>query len=133
MSHINRLDATVDEFAYDDIIADTTPTAFMTTAKLAASETPLARGTVLIASAADGQFAAASKAIEASDVVLILAEDIDKAEADDEVAAYKSGHFYANRLKTDGEYELAAADIVALRKSGFLTKDVIEDAGSEAV
>lgn len=133
MTRINRLDATVGESAYDDIIADVTPSAFLTTAKLAASETPLERGTVLIASSADGQFSAASKAIEATDVALILAEDIEKADADDEVAAYKSGHFFANRLKTDGEYELAAADFEALRKSGILTKDILEAVGSEAV
>ena len=128
-----RLDCNVGESLDTNIIADVTPTAFETTAKLAASEKPLAVGTVLVASSADGQFSPASKAIEATDVVLILAEPIKKAEADDEVAAYKTGHFFGNRLVTDGEYELAAADFDAMRRQGFVFKDILEAVRSEAV
>lgn len=128
-----RFDATIGERVYDDIIAYPTPSALQTTAKLAASETPLERGTVLVAASADGQFKAASEALKATDVVLILMEDIEKAEADDEVAAYKTGNFYGNRLKTDGEYELTVADFEMLRKSGIQTQDVLEHAGSEGV
>lgn len=128
-----RLDTTIGEYAYDDIIADVTPTPFLTTAKLAASEKPLVRGTVLVAASADGQFKAASEALKATDVLLILAEDIEKAEADDEVAAYHTGFFWGNRLATDGEYELTAADFDQLRRSNLLTKDIFEDAGSEGV
>lgn len=128
-----RLDATIDEFAYDDILADTTPAAFVTTVKLAASEKALPKGTVLVCDTADGQFKAASEALKATDTIFILAEDVEKAEADDVVGAYKSGNFYRNRLVGDGEYELAAADFETLRKSGYLTKDVIENAGSEEV
>lgn len=133
MTRINRLDSHVEDFDYNDIIADVSPTAFLTTAKLDASETPLVRGTVLVGTTADGNFKAASEALKATDVVYILAENIEKAEAGDEVAAYKSGHFYGNRLATDGEYELAAADFEILRKSGILTKDVLEAVGSEEV
>lgn len=133
MTRTNRLDASVGEFAYDDIIADTTPTAFLTTVKLAASETPLVRGTVLVSATADGQFKPVSEDLTATDVLLILAEDLEKAEADDEAAAYKSGHFFGNRLATDGSYELVAADFELLRKSGILTKDILEDVGLEQV
>lgn len=134
MARENRLDATIGEFEYDDIVADVTPTAFKTTAKLAASETPLEHGTILIAATADGQYKAVSEAIKATDSVLILAEDLEKAEADDEVAAYKTGHFFGNRLKTDGSYELVAADWDALRRLGYVFKDIIEDlSGSEDV
>ena len=134
MTRVNRLDSTVDEFEYNEILADVSPVAYKTTAKIAASDKAMKRGTVLVAESADGQFKAASEALKATDVVLILAENLEKVEADMIVAAYKSGFFYGNRLSTDGEYELTAADFELLRKSGYLTKDVIEEAsGSEAV
>lgn len=128
-----RLDKKVGELAYDDIIADTEPTALVTTVKLAASEGPLERGTVLVAASADAECSPASTALTATDCLFVLAEDIEKAEGSDVAQAYKTGNFYRDRLKTDGEYELAAADIETLRKSGIQTKSVIEALDAEGV
>ena len=126
-----RLDTPVGEALYDDIIADTDPTTHITTVKLAASEGPLVKGTVLVAATVGSQCSPASAAITAENAVYILAEDIEKAEADDMAVAYKTGNFIKSRLVTDGEYELADGDIEQMRRAGILVTGMIEAAGSE--
>ncbi len=120
-----RLDKTVGTCAYDDILAGTSPAAHTTTVKLSASEASIARGTVL-AGAPGGNLAPLAKAVAAGEAVYILAEPVESAEAGDAAEAYKTGCFARNRLKCAGSYELAAADIEALRQAGIITADAIE-------
>lgn len=130
---MTRLDSELGTHKFDDIIADVSPSPLIASVKLAASETPLVRGTIITAKTADGQFAALSAAIADDDVVFILADDVAKAEADDVATAYKAGNFIRDRLVTDGEYELVAADFEALRDAGIQTTGMIEDAGTESL
>lgn len=131
---MTRLDTDLGTHAFDDILAATEPSPLITTVKLAASETPLTRGTVIASKTADGQFKALDAAIADDDVVLVLADDVEKAEADDVATAYKTGNFVRDRLVANGEYELAAADFEALRDAGIQTTGMIEGpAGLEAV
>ena len=122
---MTRLDKTVGTCAYDDIFAGTSPAAHATTVKLAASTAGLARGTVL-AGVPGGNLAPLSKAVAAGEAVYILAEPVESTAAGDAASAYKTGCFARNRLKCAGSYELAAADIEALRQAGIITADVIE-------
>lgn len=122
-----RLDKTVGACAYDDIFAGTAPAAHATTVKLAASQSPLERGTVL-AGSPGGNLAPLAKAVAAGEAVYILAEPAEAAEDGATAAAYKTGFFARNRLKCAGSYELAPADIEALRQAGIITADVIEPA-----
>ncbi len=122
-----RLDAMIGEGLYNDIFADTDPKAFVTGIKLEESETPLLRGTVMVGTAADGNFKPISEALTAESIVYILAENVDKATAGAEASAYKSGHFVRNRLITDGEYTLAEGDFEHMRQAGILSKVMLED------
>lgn len=128
-----RLDANADVHLYDDIFADIYPVALTTTVELGVSEGPLKRGTVITAKSADGQFAPVSAALSEGDVVYILAENVDKAEAGDPVDAYKTGNFARGRLSTDGEYELVAADYEYMRDAGLQTKAIFEAPVLESV
>lgn len=130
---MTRLDSEFGTHKFDDIIADVSPSPLIASVKLAASEIPLVRGTIITAKTADGQFGALSAAIAEDDVVFILADDVAKAEADDVATAYKAGNFIRDRLVTDGEYELVAADFEALRDAGIQTTGMIEDAGTESL
>lgn len=126
-----RLDKLVGEAAYDDIIATTEPSPVTTTIKLAESEGPLERGTVMVATAAGEETAPAKAALNATDAVYILAEGVEKAASGDYAEAYAAGNFVTGRLKTAEAYELTAADLETLRKSGILTRDTIEDPAKE--
>lgn len=128
-----RLDRKVGEVAYDDIFADTEPAAIPTTIKLAASEKPLERGTIMVADAAGGQCKAVSEALTDTSVVYVLADYVEKAEADDVALAYQTGNYKSNYLKTDGEYTLVDADLEYLRRSGILTKEEIAAADAEGL
>ena len=128
-----RLDATVGTHEFDDIFVDIYPVALTTSVELAASETPLARGTVICADTADGRFAPVSEALASPKVVLVLAEDVDKATAGDVVDAYKTGNFARPRLATDGEYTLVAADYEYMRDAGLQSKDLFEAPALESL
>lgn len=124
---MTKLYETVGAANYDDIIAMTEPSTLVTTVTLAQSDKPLARGTVLVASEAGGTFAPASEALKATDVLVVLAESIESAEANEVVQAYKAGNFVRGRLTGNGTYTLAAADFEALRKSGIQTTGMVEE------
>lgn len=122
-----RLDQTVGACAYDDIFAGTSPEAHTATVKLAASDKPMARGTVL-AGTPGGNLAPLSKAAADGEAVYILAETLDSAAEGDVAVAYKTGLFARNRLRCAEGYELAASDVEALRQAGIITADIIEPA-----
>lgn len=130
---MSRLDIKLDEAYYDDILAATEPSPLIASVKLAESQTPLKRGTVLVAASAGEQCKPASEALKDSDAIYILAETLEKAAADEVTMAFKAGHFIKERLVTDGEYELVAADFELLRKSGLQVQGMIEDPALEGV
>lgn len=128
-----QLDNTLGRHDFDEIFADVDPQVHVTVVKLDESQTALKKGTILVGEP-DGNLKPAYQALTAENYLCILAEDVAKASAGDTVTAYKTGNFAASRLHTDGEYELVAADIEFLRKSGLQVTGIIELAdGSEAV
>lgn len=118
--NLNEVIGTMD---YDGLIVSNVPAADVVTVNLAASGA-LKRGTV-ITGTAGGALAAASAALNASNAVYILADDVDATEATTGTA-YRTGHFAANKLITNGTYVLSAADKEVLRKTGILLSDAIE-------
>lgn len=118
-----RIDSVVGTHDYDGLIVGTEPAPLTSTIKVAANKT-LKRGTVVCAAAAGGDCDAVAAAL-ANEVVYILADDVKTGAAAQTAEAYKTGCFARNKLITDGTYQLAAADIEYLRKSGIQTEDVL--------
>lgn len=113
------------ECNYDDIIAGPEPAALVSNIQLAASKTPLVRGTVLVDE--DGKCAPIKAALTGASVVYILAQSFDAVEDGEVASAYKTGNFVRGRLVTNGSYELSATDFDFLRKAGLITTGMIED------
>lgn len=120
---MKKLNETIGAMEYDGLIVSSTPATDVVIVNLAASGV-LKRGTV-ITGTAGGALAPVSQALVATNATYILADDVDATEATTAVA-YRTGHFAANKLITNGTYALTAADKENLRKSGILVSDAIE-------
>lgn len=118
---MSKLNETVAEFNYDGLLVDNFPPADVASVKLAAGE--YKRGTI-ITGEAGGNMAALAAAIDPTKATFILCDDV-TAEEGEVSFAYRTGHFNALALITNGTYEITAADKEALRKSGFLLSDAI--------
>ena len=119
--NLNEVIGTVE---YDGLFVSNVPVADVVTVKLAAGAGVLKRGTV-VTGTAGGELAPAAAALDATKATYILADDVDTAESTT-VTAYRTGHFAANKLITNGTYALTAADKEVLRKSGILLDNAIE-------
>lgn len=133
-----RLDELVGAREYDDIFAGATPTALVGTILLAEGNGVLKRGTIVSGTAGEGlEAVSAALGISASGsdsiavakpAVYVLAEDVDTGDSGSstvEAFAYKTGCFARQRLLTDGEYEMTAADWEYLRGEGIITEDIL--------
>ncbi len=118
-----NLNETIGAMAFDGLIVSNVPATDVVTVNLAAGGV-MKRGTV-ITGTAGGNLAAVSAALNATNATYILADDVDATEATTGTA-YRTGHFAANKLITNGTYVLTAADKEVLRKSGILLSDAIE-------
>lgn len=121
-----RLDESLGTVTYDGLIVDTIPEADVVHISVAASLGVLARGTI-VTGTAGAAMGKVTKALVATNATYILAEDVDTGTGDAVVAlAYRTGHFVANKLITDGTYALAAADKEILRNAGILLSDALD-------
>lgn len=118
-----KLNEVIGTMAHDGLIVSNVPVADVVTINLAAGGV-LKRGTV-VTGTAGGALAPAAAALDASKAIYILADDVDATEATT-ATAYRTGHFAANKLITNGTYALTAADKENLRKVGILLTDAIE-------
>lgn len=118
-----KLNEVIGTMAYDGLIVSNTPATDVVIITLAASGV-LKRGTV-VTGTAGGSLAPVSQALVATNATYILADDVD-ATAVTTASAYRTGHFAANKLITNGTYVLSAADKENLRKAGILVSDAIE-------
>lgn len=118
-----KLNEVIGTMAYDGLIVSNEPVADVVTVTLAAGGV-LKRGTVVTGTAGSA-LAPAAAALDASKATYILADDVDTAEGTT-ATAYRTGHFAANKLITNGTYALTAADKETLRKAGILLSDAIE-------
>lgn len=118
-----KLNEVIGTMAFDGLIVSNVPVADVVTINLAAGGA-LKRGTV-VTGTAGGALAPAAAALDASKAIYILADDVNTAEATT-ATAYRTGHFAANKLITNGTYALTAADKETLRKVGILLSDAIE-------
>ncbi len=116
-----RLDTTIGQVEYDNLIAGVYPpaTTFMVT--LSASQGTLKRGTVLA-----GTVAAAVLMASGGTPFAVLADDTDTTDGAEVALAYRTGHFVKNRLIVADEYTLTAADVEALRGKGILVSDGLD-------
>ena len=116
-----RLDTTIGPVEYDNLIAAVYPpaTTFMVT--LDGSQGVLKRGTVLAGSAAEAVILASGGTPFA-----ILADDTDTTGGDEVALAYRSGHFFKNRLIVADGYELTAADAETLRGKDIFVSDGLD-------
>lgn len=115
------LNETVGTSNYDNLIVDINPPADVVAVKLAAGS--YERGTI-ITGAAGGNLAKLAAAINVENATFVLCDDVE-AEAGEVSFAYRSGHFNAGALKTNGTYTLTAADKEALRKAGIFVSDAM--------
>ena len=118
-----KLNEVIGTMAFDGLIVANVPVADVVTVNLAASGV-LVRGTVVTGTAGDA-LAPAAAALDATKAIYILADDVDATEATT-ATAYRTGHFAANKLITNGTYVLTAADKEIMRKAGILLSDAIE-------
>lgn len=118
-----NLNEVIGSMNHDGLIVANVPVADVVIVNLAASGA-LVRGTV-VTGTAGGALAPVAAALDATKATYILADDVDATEATT-ASAYRTGHFAANKLITDGTYALTAADKEVLRKAGILLSDAIE-------
>lgn len=118
-----KLNEVIGTMAFDGLIVSNVPVADVVTVNLAAGGA-LKRGTV-VTGTAGGALAPVAAALDATKATYILADDVDATEATT-ATAYRTGHFAANKLITNGTYALTAADKEILRKGGILLSDAIE-------
>ncbi len=126
---MGRLDKTIAEFGYDNLIVDTYPPADVFTVTLSAGEGTLKRGTVLARSKADGTMSVlGSQAADGDSLTAncVLADDTPlDAEGTTDALAYRTGHFAANMLITKKDGGITAEDKEELRKCGILLSDAL--------
>ena len=120
-----KLNETIGTVEYDGLFVSNIPVADVVHVKLAAGEGTLKRGTV-VTGAPGGELAAAAAALVATNGTYILTDDVELSDAVTVATAYRSGHFARNKVSTDGEYTLTAADEEILRKSGIFFADAVE-------
>ena len=118
-----KLNEVIGTMAYDGLIVSNTPATDVVIITLAASGV-LKRGTV-VTGTAGGSLAPVSQALVATNATYSVADDVD-ATAVTTASAYRTGHFAANKLVTNGSYALSAADKENMRKAGILLSDAIE-------
>lgn len=118
-----KLNEVIGTMAFDGLIVANAPVADVVTITLAAGGV-LKRGTV-VTGTAGGALAPAAVALDSTKAIYILADDVDTAESTT-ATAYRTGHFAANKLITNGTYALTAADKETMRKVGILLSDAIE-------
>lgn len=109
---------------YDGLFVSNVPVADVVHVKVAAGAGVLKRGTV-VTGTAGGNLAPVSAALNATNATYILADDVDTTGGVAVAAAYRTGHFAANKLITNGTYALVAADKEIMRKSGILLSDAL--------
>lgn len=114
------LNETIGTLNYDNLIVDINPPADVVAVKLAAGT--YERGAI-ITGTAGGNLALLAAAIDGTKATFVLCDNVE-AEAGEVSFAYRSGHFNAGALKTNG-YELTAADKETLRKSGIFVSDAM--------
>lgn len=132
------------EHDYNSIIASSEPALQTTTLKLTrSSSADIPAGTVLVqtgqvvnapasesaaptVTAAATSFAPIAKALTGADLVLVLAEDVEKGSGEVAVTAYKAGNFVRSYLRGFGTYKLVTADYRFLSQAGILSEDVID-------
>lgn len=119
-----KLNEVIGTMAYDGLIVSNEPVADVVVIGVATSGGVLKRGTV-VTGTAGGAFAPAAAALDSTKAIYILADDVDATQATT-ASAYRTGHFAANKLITNGTYALTAADKETLRKVGILLSDAIE-------
>lgn len=117
-----KLNETIGSMSYNRLIVDNDPPADAVSVKLAAGE--YQRGTVVTGTAGE-ELSKCAAAIGADKAAYIVCDDV-TVEAGDVTLAYRTGHFNADALITDGTYEISAADKEALRKEGILLSDAME-------
>lgn len=117
-----ELSATIGTADYNDIFAGATPTPHIQTVKLAGSQGVLERGTIVTGTPGK-TFSACSATTTGDQTSYVLAEDTDTGSSEIMAHVYTTGFFRREALKTDGEYELTAADIDKLRGIGILTTE----------
>lgn len=121
MSKLYRM---VDTMTYDGLISGLSPEAKVkgVTIRAAASETALARGTILAKSSADAKYVVLGTAATNSETLTadcILADDITLGVEDANAAAYDMGCFDPNKVKVAAEYTITEADKDVLRERGI--------------
>ncbi len=117
-----NLNEVIGTMTYDGLIVSNEPVADVVTISLTAAGA-LVRGTV-VTGTAGAALAPVAAALDASKATYILADDVDAGATT--ATAYRTGHFAANKLITNGTYALTAADKEVLRKSGILVSGAVE-------
>lgn len=118
-----KLNEVIGTMAYDGLIVSNVPVADVATITLAAGGV-LKRGTI-VTGTAGGALAPVAAALDPTKAIYILTDDVNTAETTS-ATAYRTGHFAANKLITNGTYALTAADKENMRKVGILLSDAIE-------
>ena len=108
---------------YDKLIYNVDQVPDAVTVKIAASQGQHESGAVLVGTAG-AELSHCSKVLADTDVVYILAEDIDATEATN-ATAYRTGHFCRDGINTKS-YQLTAADEEHMRKEGIILSDALE-------
>lgn len=112
-----KINETVAEVNYDNLIAGPSPAALTFMVDLAESHKAMKRGT-LIAEGGD-----IIKTETTGKPYAILAEDVPEGET--EALAYRTGHFIENSLIVGDGYAITAADKDKLRSIGILLSDAV--------
>ena len=139
-----RLDSQAGEQDYNSIIASVNPTARVsaieftpgTTADVPAGTvlvktgvlvTPAASesGTPTITKAAES-YAPITKALTGNDLIVVLADDVEKGSAKVSARVYVAGNFVREKLHTGGTYALTADDYAFMRQAGIYSESAID-------
>ena len=118
-----KLNEVIGTMAFDGLIVSNEPVADVVSINLTAGGV-MKRGTV-VTGTAGGALAPVAAALDATKATYILADDVDTTQGTT-ATAYRTGHFAANKLITNGTYTLTAADKETLRKAGILLSDAVE-------
>jgi len=116
-----RLDTTIGNAEYDNLIAGVFPAATTFMVTLSAEQGVVKRGTVLAGTAAAATVMAANKTPFA-----VLADETDTTNGAEAAIAYRTGHFIKNGLIVANGYTLSAADIETLRGKGILISEGVD-------
>lgn len=126
---MSRLDKTIEEFGYDNLIVDMYPPTDVFTVSLAAGEGTLKRGTLLARSEKDGSMSIFGETAAKEDTLTancVLADDTElDPDGTTQALAYRTGHFAANVLNVKEGSSITDDDKEELRKCGILLSDAL--------